>query len=281
MERCREVRFELAVCSRGMGCPTYVRRGATKELTFGRYQQVASPSTIRLQVPFMDTAIIESSDCRYIDNVRSIMIKLLVIDDHTVVREGVKQVLADTPNIEVAGEAANAEEAMRLLRAETWDLALLDIAMPDRSGVELLTQIRREWPELPVLIISMHAENRFALPLMRAGASGYLQKEAMPDEWVRAIQTIAGGRKYITDTLAELLASRPEADKMPHQTLSEREHQIFTALARGESLNAIASELGISTSTVSTYRARVLEKMNMKSNAQIAQYAIHNNLVDC
>lgn len=208
------------------------------------------------------------------------MIKLLVIDDHTVVREGIKHLLAETPDIEVAGEAASAEQAMRLLRAEKWDLVLLDIAMPDCSGAELLTQIKLEWPELPVLIISMHAESRFALPLMRAGASGYLQKETMPDEWVRAIKTVVGGRNYITDTLAELLASGLETDKMPHEALSEREHQIFIALAKGESVYAIASSLGISPSTVSTYRTRVLEKLNLKTNAGIAQYAIRNNLVD-
>lgn len=210
------------------------------------------------------------------------MIKLLVIDDHAVVRAGLKQFLADAPDIEVAGEASNAEEAIRLVRAQAWDAVLLDIAMPDKSGVEVLKQIKREKPDLPVLILSMHPENRYAMQLLRSGASGYMQKETMPAELVSAIHTIVAKRKYVSPTLAQMLASDLDSssDKPLHATLSDREHQIFSRLAQGKSVSAIAAELCLSVKTVSTYRARVLEKMKMGSNAELTYYAIKNDLVD-
>ena len=210
------------------------------------------------------------------------MIKLLVIDDHAVVRAGVKQFLADAPDLEVAGEASNAEEAIRLVRAQAWDAVLLDIAMPDKSGVEVLKQIKREKPDLPVLILSMHPENRYAVQLLRSGASGYMQKETMPAELVSAIRTIVAKRKYVSPALAQMLATELDSvsEKPLHAVLSEREYQVFSRLAQGGSVSTIASELCLSVKTVSTYRARVLEKMKLGSNAELTYYAIKNDLMD-
>lgn len=210
------------------------------------------------------------------------MIKLLVIDDHAVVRAGVKQFLADAPDIEVAGEASNAEEAIRLVRAQAWDAVLLDIAMPDKSGVEVLKQIKREKPDLPVLILSMHPENRYAVQLLRSGASGYMQKETMPAELVSAIHTIVAKRKYVSPALAQMLATELDSvsEKPLHAALSEREYQVFSRLAQGGSVSTIATELCLSVKTVSTYRARVLEKMKLGSNAELTYYAIKNDLMD-
>jgi|ERR1043166_5252426 DNA-binding NarL/FixJ family response regulator len=211
------------------------------------------------------------------------MIRLLVIDDHAVVRAGIKQFLADTPDIVIAGEAATADDAMRRVRGEEpWDAVLLDIALPGKSGVEVLKQIKRERPALPVLILSMHPESRYAVQLLRSGASGYLQKEAMPSELVRAIRIIVTGNKYVSAALAQLLASDLDASTQQplHKSLSEREYQIFNRLAQGQSVSSIASELCLSAKTVSTYRTRVLEKMKLATNADLTYYAIKNDLLD-
>lgn len=209
------------------------------------------------------------------------MIKILVVDDHAVVRAGIQYFIADIPNMEVAGEAGSAEEAIRMVRAKDWDIVLLDIAMPDKSGVEVLKQIKREKPSLPVLILSMHPENRYALQILRSGASGYVQKEALATELVTAIQTILQGHKYISHAVAELLTTEVVSDEKPlHETLSAREYQIFYKLGQGEGVTKIADELCLSVKTISTYRSRVLEKMNMASNADIIYYAIKQNLID-
>lgn len=210
------------------------------------------------------------------------MINVLVVDDHAVVRAGVQHFIAGMPNMQVAGEAASAEEAIRMIRAQSWDIVLLDIAMPDKSGVEVLKQIKREKPELPVLILSMHPENRYAVQILRSGASGYVQKEALATELVTAIQTILRGHKYISPAVAELLTMDPGADseKPLHETLSPREYEIFYKLSQGESVTSIADELCLSVKTVSTYRTRVLQKMSMTSNADIIYYAIKQNLID-
>ncbi len=210
------------------------------------------------------------------------MIKILVVDDHAVVRAGVQYFIADIPDMQIAGEAATAEEAIRLIRAQEWDIVLLDIAMPDKSGVEVLKQIKREKPHLPVLILSMHPENRYAVQILRSGASGYVQKEALATELVTAIQTIMRGHKYISYAVAELLTMDPDTDtdKPLHETLSAREYEIFYKLSQGDGVTKIADELCLSVKTVSTYRARVLQKMNMTSNADIIYYAIKQNLID-
>jgi two-component system invasion response regulator UvrY len=211
------------------------------------------------------------------------MIDILAVDDHAVVRAGIQHFLADIPNMRIGGEAATAQEAIRQIRARHWDIVLLDIAMPDKSGVEVLKQIKREKPELPVLILSMHPENRYAIQILRSGASGYLQKEAVATELVNAINTILRGHKYISPAVAELLTADPATmalQKPLHETLSAREYQIFYKLGQGESVTKIAEELCLSVKTVSTYRARVLEKMKMNSNADIIYYAIKQNLID-
>jgi two-component system, NarL family, invasion response regulator UvrY len=170
------------------------------------------------------------------------------------------------------------------VRTQDWDIVLLDIAMPDKSGVEVLKQIRREKPALPVLMLSMHPESRYAIPILRSGANGYVQKEALGTELVTAILTIMRGHKYISPAVADLLTAEPGAtdtqDKPLHETLSAREYQIFYKLGQGEGVTRIADELCLSVKTVSTYRARVLEKMNMSNNADIIYYAIKQNLID-
>lgn len=214
--------------------------------------------------------------------VQADMIDILVVDDHAVVRAGVQHFLADVPEMRIAGEAGNAQEAIRLVRARDWDIVLLDIAMPDRSGVEVLKQIKREKPNLPVLILSMHPENRYAVQILRSGASGYVQKEALATELVGAIHTILRGHKYISPAVADLLTAEPTADgeRPLHEMLSAREYQIFCKLGQGEGVTKIADDLCLSVKTVSTYRARVLEKMNMSNNADIIYYAIKQNLID-
>jgi two-component system invasion response regulator UvrY len=211
------------------------------------------------------------------------MIKILVVDDHAVVRAGVQFFLADIPDMKITGEAGTAQEAIRMVRSKEWDIVLLDIAMPDKSGVEVLKQIKREKPDLPVLMLSMHPENRYAVQILRSGASGYVQKEALATELVNAIHTILRGHKYISPAVAELLTMDPattDADKPLHELLSAREYQIFYKLGQGEGVTKIADELCLSVKTVSTYRSRVLEKMNMSSNADIIYYAIKQNLID-
>lgn len=210
------------------------------------------------------------------------MIRVLVVDDHAVVRAGLRLFFADIDDIEIIDEAASAETALQQIRAADYDVVLLDISLPDKSGVDALKQIKRDRPALPVLVLSMHPENRYAVQLLRFGASGYLQKEAMPAELVNAIRLVHRGRRYISPALAELLASELDRDddRPVHESLSERERQVFMAIARGEAVSAIAEALHLSIKTVSTYRARVLEKMKFASNADLTYYAIKNDLID-
>jgi len=210
------------------------------------------------------------------------MIRILVVDDHAVVRAGLRNFLADCPDMEIAGEAGNSEEALRLVRSQDWQVVLLDISLPDKSGVEVLKQIRREKADLPVLVLSMHAESRYAVQLLRNGASGYLQKEAMAEDLVGAIRTVVLGRKYVSPAVAQLLATEIDAvsDGPLHGTLSGREFEIFCRLARGQGATSIAGDLSLSVKTVSTYRTRILEKMKLANNADLTYYAIKNNLID-
>ena len=210
------------------------------------------------------------------------MIKILVVDDHAVVRAGLRSFLADTPDMEIAGDASNSGEALRLIRGGEWHVVLLDISLPDKSGVEVLKQIKREKPDLPVLVLSMHPESRYAVQLLRSGASGYLQKEAMAAELVSAIRTVVLGRKYVSPAVAQLLATDIDSSSGGplHGALSEREFQIFCRLAQGQGATKIARDLSLSVKTVSTYRTRILEKMKMTSNADLTYYAIKSNLID-
>jgi DNA-binding NarL/FixJ family response regulator len=207
--------------------------------------------------------------------------RILVVDDHAVVRAGLRQLLAACPDMEVAGEATAAAEALRLLAGGEWDVVLLDLSLPDASGAELLARIRADWPSLPVLVLSMHPERRHAVQLLRDGAGGYLQKEAVADELIGAIRAVTQGRRYVSPVVAELLALERdgEADGPLHRSLSEREFEIFCRLAQGQGASRIARELGLSVKTISTYRSRILEKMHMTSNADMTYYAVKNDLL--
>jgi DNA-binding NarL/FixJ family response regulator len=208
------------------------------------------------------------------------MIKVIVVDDHPVVRRGLKQIIEDEPDMQVAGEAKNAEEFFSLLRKVNCTLVLLDISLPDKSGFDVLKQLRYELPRLPVLILSIHPEDQYAVRFIKAGASGYLMKEGAPEELVKAIRKVNAGGKYVSASLAEKLVSHLDAsDKPPHENLSDREYQILCLIAGGKSLKGIADELCISEKTVSTYRSRILEKMKMSTNADLTRYALDHHLV--
>jgi len=210
------------------------------------------------------------------------MIRILVADDHAIVREGLKQILADVKDMTVRDEAAGGLEALAKIRGGEFDVILLDISMPGRSGLEILKEIKAEHPKLPVLILSMHAEEQYAIRALRAGASGYLTKASAPDELIGAIRKVSCGRKYVSASLAEKLAFELEIDtkRPPHETLSDREYQVMLMIASGKTVKEIADELCLSVKTISTYRTRVMEKMNMKKNAELTLYAIQNHLVD-
>ncbi|MEP6656198.1 MAG: response regulator transcription factor [Betaproteobacteria bacterium] len=206
--------------------------------------------------------------------------RILIADDHALFRAGVRSLLEAQTDWDVGGEAGTGDEALRKMRAEHWDAVLLDISLPDRTGIDILRQIRPHKPTLPILILSMYPEQQYAVNLLRAGASGYLTKDAVPEQVIVAVRTLLAGRKYISNEVAQLLAGDVDGDGRPlHSALSEREFQIFCKLAAGKSVGDIAEELHLSNKTVSTYRTRVLEKMNLASNADLTYYAIKNGLI--
>jgi len=209
-------------------------------------------------------------------------IKVFIADDHAIVREGLKQILAETRDIVVAGEAENGLDAVKLFRKSDCQVMLLDISMPDRSGIEVLKQIKKEKPELAVLMLSMHREDQYAIRSLKAGASGYLTKQSAPKELVTAIRQVAGGLKYISAALAQELANHVGEDHEapPHDTLSDREYQTLTMIASGKTVGMIAKELSLSVKTVSEYRARLLVKMKLKNSAELTHYAIKNQLIE-
>jgi DNA-binding NarL/FixJ family response regulator len=210
------------------------------------------------------------------------MIRALIADDHAVVRQGLKQILGDTPEMLVAGEATTGQEVLDKVRAETWDVVVLDISMPDRSGLDVLKQLRSERPKLPVLVLSMHSEDQYAVRALKAGASGYLTKDSAPDELVKAIRKVVSGGTYVSSLLAEKLAFEigTDSSRLPHETLSDREFQVLRGIAAGKSVTEIAAELYLSPKTVSTYRARLLQKMNLGTTAELMHYAMQNHLID-
>jgi len=210
------------------------------------------------------------------------MLRILIADDHPVVRQGLRQTIAETSDMVVVDEASNGWEVLSKVRASSYDVVLLDISMPGRSGVDTLKELKNERPGLPVLILSIHPEEQYALRALRAGASGYLTKESAPDELVAAIRKISTGGKYVSSSLAEILASElgTSDEELPHKTLSDREYQVMRMIALGKTVTEIAEELSLSVKTVSTYRSRILEKMKMKNNAEIMYYAVKNRLVD-
>jgi two-component system, NarL family, invasion response regulator UvrY len=210
------------------------------------------------------------------------MIRILIADDHAIVRAGLKQFIADQIDMEVAGEASTGAETIDLARAHEFDVVLLDISMPDRNGVDTLKTLRQVRPALPVLVLSAYAEEQYAVNLMRAGAAGYVNKEAASTQLVGAIRTAVQGRKYVSPALAQILAEgiSSDAENPLHAQLSEREFQVFCKLAAGQPVSKIAEELFLSVKTVSTYRTRILEKMALKTNADLTYYAIKNHLID-
>ena len=210
------------------------------------------------------------------------MIRILIADDHPVVRQGLKQIVTETSDMAVADEASNAQEVFDKVWNNDYDVVVLDITMPGRGGLDILKQLKVEKSGLPVLILSIHPEEQYAVRALKAGAAGYLTKGSAPEELTAAIRQVSAGKKYISSSLAEKLALHLEndTDKPIHEKLSDREYQILCKIASGEALKEIAQKLFLSEKTISTYRSRILEKMNMKSNAELTYYAIKNGLVD-
>lgn len=209
-------------------------------------------------------------------------IKIVIADDHAIVREGLKQIVAEEKDMQVCGEAEDASSLMDLLKKEKWSIVVLDINMPGKSGLEALKDIKQLYPDLPVLILSMFSEDQYGLRAIKAGASGYLKKVSATTELVVAIRKIVSGRKYINPLLAEKLAENfgNDKDNLPHEKLSDREYQIMCNIALGKSAEEIADELSLSINTIYTYRNRILEKMSMKSNVELTQYALQNKLIE-
>lgn len=209
-------------------------------------------------------------------------IRVFIADDHAIVREGLKQILADSRDIVVGGEAENGLDAIRLFPRSRCHVMLLDISMPDKNGIEVLKQIKKEYPATQVLMLSMHREDQYAIRSLKAGAAGYLTKQAAPKELVVAIRQVAAGQKYVSAALAQALAAQVGEDHATpvHDTLSDREYQTLTLIASGKTVSDIAVELSLSVKTVSEYRARLLVKMKLKNSAELTHYAIRNHLVE-
>jgi len=209
------------------------------------------------------------------------MIKILIADDHAIVRRGLKQIVSEQPDMIVGGEAENAREVLEMVRTNKWNVIVLDINMPGRSGLEVLKELKREQPKLPVLVLSVHPEEQYGIRVLKAGAAGYLTKDSAPDELVNAIRKVNRGGRYVSPSLAEALVLElgVESDRPKHRALSDREYQVMTMIASGKTVGEIGEELSLSVKTISTYRARVLEKMKMRTNAELTHYAIQNQLL--
>lgn len=210
------------------------------------------------------------------------MIRIVVADDHTIVREGLKQILNAAGDLEVVAEAQNGFEVIERVRALEFDVLLLDMSMPGKSGIELIKQVHVEKPKLRILVLSMHEEHQYAVRAIRAGAAGYLTKEGASAQLVSAIRKVAGGGAYISSAVAEQLAlgAMPDAKGPPHAALSDREFQIFRMIAEGKSVSDIAERLNLSVKTVSTHKANILQKMNMTTQAELIKYALTHRLVE-
>lgn len=210
------------------------------------------------------------------------MIKVLIADDHPIVRQGLRQILSEESDMAVAGEATNSIEVLELVNHKDCDIVVLDITMPGKSGLDVLKELKLRRPRLPVIILSVYPEERYAVRALKAGAMGYMTKESAPEELVRAIRKIVSGGIYVSPSLADQLALnvRNEADKLPHERLSDREYEVMLMIASGKTISRIAGELSLSVKTISTYRAHILEKMDLKDNAELTHYAVRNNLTD-
>ena len=210
------------------------------------------------------------------------ILRILIADDHPVFRRGIKQIIGETPDMIVADEVSNGWEVLDKVRSANYDVLLLDISMPGKSGIDVLIQMKDEGIALRTLVLSMHPEDQYAIRALKAGASGYLTKESAPEELVAAIRKVTAGGRYVSSSLAERLAAivQGNTDEVPHEALSDREYQVMVLIAAGKTIEAIARELSLSAKTISTYRARILEKMRMKNNSELMRYAIDNRLIE-
>ncbi|HUN65067.1 MAG TPA: response regulator transcription factor [Bacteroidota bacterium] len=210
------------------------------------------------------------------------MIEILLADDHALFREGLKQILARHSDLRVAGEAGNGDDVFRKIRERKYDLVVLDISMPGQTGWDVLTGIKAEQPDLPVLILSMHPEDQYAIRMLKAGASGYVSKESVSNELITAIRKVAAGGRHVSPAIAEKLAFEVDrrTEKLPHQLLSNREFQVMSMLAGGSTVGEIAGSLHLSEKTISTYRARLFEKLNVRNIAELTHYAIQHKLIE-
>ena len=210
------------------------------------------------------------------------MIRIVIADDHAIVRQGLRQILSDTPDLTVSGEAENGVQAVQMVRAGEWDVVLMDVSMPDRNGIDALKLIKKEYPRLPVLILSMYPEEQYAIRALKAGAAGYLTKQSAPELLVTAIRQVASGKKYVSPSLAEELANAigDDCERPPHEKLSDREYQTLCMIASGKTPAEIAEALNLSVKTVSVYRARLLEKMNLRNNAELTHYGLKHGLAE-
>jgi two-component system invasion response regulator UvrY len=209
------------------------------------------------------------------------MTRALIVDDHTITRAGLRRILSDTAQSILVGEAANGAEAMELVMSQQWDIVMLDISLPDRSGLEVLKAIKKARPALPVLVLSMYPVDQYALRVLRAGGAGYLTKESAPDQLLEAVRRITSGMRYITPEVAECIAQDWNRNPVQsvHETLSDREFEVMRLIASGKSVGDIAKDLSLSVKTVSTYRTRVLQKLHLRHNAELTHYAVINNLI--
>ena len=210
------------------------------------------------------------------------MIRALISDDHAVVRRGVRELLAESPEAITTGEASTGQETLERIRSEQWDVVVLDINLPDGNGLDFLQQVKGEFPRLPVLILTMYAEEQFAMRALRAGASGYITKQGAPEELIGAIRKVVGGGRYVSPALAErlVLLADPNSARPPHEALSDREFQVFRMLASGRTVSEAGEALHLSVKTVSTYRTRILTKMSLRTNAELTVYAVRNGIIE-
>jgi two-component system invasion response regulator UvrY len=210
------------------------------------------------------------------------MLKILIVDDHAIVRKGLKQILEGENGLATVDEAKDGHEALQMVRDQAWDLVILDINLPGQNGLDVLNELHFQFPKLPVLIMSMYSEEQYAVQALKAGAAGYLNKQSAPEELVKAIKKISAGGKYVSDSMAELLAAKlnSQGERTVQEILSNREYQVLILIASGKTLSEIAETLSLSVKTISTFRARILTKMNLNSNAELTYYAIHNGLIE-
>jgi DNA-binding NarL/FixJ family response regulator len=209
-------------------------------------------------------------------------LRILVVDDHPIVRRGLREILTEAPDVAEVGEAEHPQQALDLVRSSRWDVVVLDVGLPGRGGLEVLKDLHREWPNLPVLMLSIQPEDQYAVRALRAGAAGYLTKEAAPDRLLEAIRKVTAGGRYVSPAVGEQLAAglAVDASKPLHERLSDREYEVLRLIGSGKTVGDIAEQLSLSVKTVSGYRARILEKMGMSNNAELMQYAIRNTLAD-